>query len=401
MDNFRPPTQRPIQQPSIPRAPLEAPAQRPLGQMPTQPAPTTLPPPQDIAKDDAGIGTTSPRRRKGRRILLWAAIVLLAACISAAVGGWLWYQKNLSPVNESSDSKTQVLIASGSSPNSIAATLKENYLIRNERAFLLYTKLEGVQGKLQAGTYRLSPSESVQQIVEHLTKGSVDSFDITFLPGATVTQNKQVFIKAGYEEAEIDAAFKKSYQSPLFAGKPADADLEGYIMGNTYRFGAGASVEEVLTHTFELFYEEIKKNDLEAKFAAQDLTLFKGITLASIVQRESIGGDEPQIAQVFFTRLAMGMPLGSDVTYQYAADKLGVPRDTNLDSPYNTRRYPGLPPGPIATPGIASLKAVASPAPGDYVYFLSGDDDVTYFGRTLAEHEANIRNHCQKKCLII
>jgi UPF0755 protein len=95
------------------------------------------------------------------------------------------------------------------------------------------------------------------------------------------------------------------------------------------------------------------------------------------------------------------MPLGSDPTYQYAADKMGVPRSTTLDSPYNTRRYPGLPPGPIAVPGEKALVAVVSPAEGDYLYFLSGDDDVTYFSRTFEEHEQNIVTHCQKKCQIL
>jgi UPF0755 protein len=108
-----------------------------------------------------------------------------------------------------------------------------------------------------------------------------------------------------------------------------------------------------------------------------------------------------QIAQVFYSRLALGMPLGSDVTYQYIADKTAVARDTNLDSPYNTRRYAGLPPGPISAPGAKALAATASPAEGDYLYFLSGDDDVTYFARTLEEHESNKVNHCQEKCQIL
>ena len=113
---------------------------------------------------------------------------------------------------------------------------------------------------------------------------------------------------------------------------------------------------------------------------------------------EAAGGDEAGIAQVFYSRLALNMPLGSDVTYQYIADKLGVPRDPNLDSPYNTRKYTGLPPGPISTPGKAALLAVATPATTDYLYFLNGDDNVTYFSKTLDEHEANIKNHCQIKC---
>ncbi|HRQ86485.1 MAG TPA: endolytic transglycosylase MltG, partial [Candidatus Saccharibacteria bacterium] len=144
-----------------------------------------------------------------------------------------------------------------------------------------------------------------------------------------------------------------------------------------------------------------EKENLKELYAAQGLNLYEGITLASIIQREAIGGDETQIAQVFFKRLSIDMPLGSDVTYQYIADKMGVPRDVNLDSLYNTRRFQGLTPGPIAAPGLAALKAVAHPADTDYLYFLSGDDDVTYFGRTLEDHERNIAEHCQLKCQII
>ena len=92
------------------------------------------------------------------------------------------------------------------------------------------------------------------------------------------------------------------------------------------------------------------------------------------------------------------MNLGSDVTYQYAADKLGVARDTQLDSPYNTRVHKGLPPGPIATPGLSALNAVANPAQTDYLFFLSGDDNVTYFAKTDAEHIANAKAHCRQKC---
>jgi len=94
----------------------------------------------------------------------------------------------------------------------------------------------------------------------------------------------------------------------------------------------------------------------------------------------------------------MNMPLGSDVTYQYAAKILGVSPTPTLDSPYNTRINTGLPPGPIATPGLSALTAVASPAGGEYVYFLSGDDGMTYFAVTEAEHQENIANHCQVKC---
>jgi UPF0755 protein len=129
--------------------------------------------------------------------------------------------------------------------------------------------------------------------------------------------------------------------------------------------------------------------------------LYQAITLASIVQREEPDAtSQKQVAQVFYLRLAKDMPLGSDVTAYYGADQIGAERAVTVDTPYNTRIHTGLPPGPIATPGLTALQAVAAPASGDYLYFLSGDDDVTYFAHTDEEHEANIKAHCQIKCAI-
>ena len=130
--------------------------------------------------------------------------------------------------------------------------------------------------------------------------------------------------------------------------------------------------------------------------------------MASIVQRESVGcgaadtcKDQKDIAGVFYNRMKRDMNLGSDVTYQYIADKLGVERDTQLESAYNLRIHTGLTPTPISTPGHSALEAVANPSTHNYLYFLSGDDDITYFGETDAEHEENIKNHCAEKCKII
>jgi len=298
----------------------------------------------------------------------------------------------------------------GSTPDQIGDELKEQSIIRNSTAFDVYMRIFGRNKILQAGTYRLSPAETVPQIVEHLANGSVDQFSITFFPGATLTDitdksdSKKydattVLKNAGYSDQEIISALKQTYSSPLFVGKPSSTDLEGYTYGETYNFNTGSTVQDILNRIFKDFYAIIQENNLIEDFASHGLNLYEGITLASIVQREvSNPEDQKQAAQVFYSRLDSGMNLGSDVTYQYIADKTGVARDFNLDSPYNTRRYPGLPPGPIATPGLSALLAVAQPAESDYLYFLSGDDGVTYFARTNAEHEANVLDHCKENC---
>jgi len=372
----------------------------PEAQPPVAPteAPAPVPPIEAISME---LPPSPEKPKKRKKVLLLVGLGLLFAIIGVAVAVFAWYNVQLRPVDSKSTELVKITIEPATTPAAIGELLKEEGVIRNTTAFTVYTRLTKTQNSLQAGSYRLSPGESTPEIVEHLTKGSVDTFNVTFLPGATLAENREVLIKDGYTEAEVDTAFAKTYDSPLFEGKPAGADLEGYIYGETYNFGTGATVEDILTAVFSEYAKAVADNDLVAKFQAQGLTLYEGITLASIVQRESIKGDEPQIAQVFYSRLAIDMPLGSDVTYQYIADKTGVARDTNLDSPYNTRRYTGLPPGPIAVPGLSSLLAVASPASGDYLYFLSGDDDITYYGRTLEEHEANISAHCKVKCSIL
>ena len=400
-------TPRPTGTPAGPRPPQPG-SPRPFPPVSAQPTPVAPAPrvnpvepiaAQPIAPTSSGLKVKKGSKRK--KIALFSLLGIFLIIVGCAAAGYFWYQSQLAAVSSNKQELVKVTIEPASTPSMIGQLLKEKGVIRSEEAFAIYTRISDTQNSLQAGAYRLSPSETTPEIVKHLTSGNVDSFDITFLPGSTLAQNREVLVKAGFSESEVDAGLSATYDSPLFEGKPAGADLEGYIYGETYKFGSDATVKDILAHTFEIYNTFIVENDIVAKLKAQNLTLYQGITLASIVQRESIGGDEPQIASVFYNRLANGTELGSDVTYQYIADKTGVERDVNLDSPYNTRRYAGLPPGPIAAPGKNALLAVATPAQTNYLFFLSGDDDVTYFATTLSEHEANIQAHCQKKCSIL
>ena len=356
-------------------------------------------------------GLKIPKKILTEKILLWIGGSAAAFIIILLVGVFAWYNIQLSPIGNDKSELKKITVAKNSTSSQIGRQLQDQKLIRSSYIFDIYVRLSGKGSSLQAGTYRLSPSDSTPEIINHFTKGLVDEFQITFYPGATLTdntsklaKNKQdvtsVLKKAGYSDSEISTAFEKSYDGPLFIDKPSTADLEGYIYGDTYSVGDGATVEDILQRTFDEFYKVVQDNNLVAGFTNHGLNLYQGITLASIIQREAdTASDQRQVAQVFYSRLAINMALGSDVTYQYITDKLRVPRDVNYDSPYNTRRYAGLPPGPIAVPGLSALKAVANPANGDYLYFLSGDDNVTYFARTDSVHEANKAAHCKVKCL--
>lgn len=382
------------------------PPKRPLGRPDTdiirpskpQPAPQAPSPEPVLPSVDAPLQSATSSKRP-KKILLWIILAIIGMLIVAALAVVLWYTQALQPVNTADKTKIQVKIVSGSSPDTIGELLEGKKLIKSKVAFDLYTRLSQTRSKLQAGTYSLSPSESTEAIVAHMVGGRVDKLTITFLPGATVAENKKVLVEAGFSAEAVDAAFAKTYTHALFTDKPAGTDLEGYIYGETYNFNSDAAPEEILTTTFDHYFAFIKQNALVDGFKQQNLNLFQAITLASIVQREvSKPDDQKQVAQVFLHRLSMGMPLGSDVTYQYAAKKLGVSPSPDLDSPYNTRKVTGLPPGPIASPGKSALTAVAHPASGDYLYFLSGDDNITYFAHTAEEHEANIQKHCHVKC---
>lgn len=352
---------------------------------PIAPAPLSLPP-----KKTNSIG---------RRVALVVGSLLVIVVIAVAAA-FFWYQHEISPVSDDPNAtRVRVTIEAGTMPDVIGSLLVEKRVIRSAAAFEIHTRLSGTRNKLQAGTFSLSPHESTTAIVDHLVAGKTDQFSITFLPGATVADNKKVLLAAGYSQAEIDTAFKKTYSSPLFQDKPVNADLEGYIYGETYTFSAGSTVEQILQRTFDEFYAAISDNDLISGLRAQGFNLYQGITLASIIQREVSGQeDSAQVAQIFLKRLREEMPLGADATFVYAAAKEGVAPTVNLDSPYNTRRYAGLPPGPISAPGLIALQAVARPAQGDYLYFVSGDDGKNYYSRTIEEHEANTRQHCKVNC---
>lgn len=408
MNNDILPPKRPTEQPAVaPDAPTPDGAKQPLADAPTADAPLATEPGTATPEVAA-----APVARSRTKHLKWIAAGLFAIIILGCGALFAWYQLSLRPVQANTTDKVRVTITSGSSPAQIGTLLKEKQVIRDDRIFALYTRLSKTRNQLKAGTFTLSPAESLPKIVSHLVAGANDQYAVTFYPGATLNiastsadktpSHRQVLEKLGFSKEEIDAAFATDYSKEypiLFAGKPASADLEGYIYGETYQVATGSSVRQILMRTFDEYETKIKENNLVDLFKQHNLSLYQGITLASIIQREvPTKEDQKQVAQIFYTRLSTGMMLGSDVTYHYAADKLGVPRDHTLESPYNTRIHTGLPPGPIASPGLSSLLAVASPAEGDYVYFLSGDDDKTYFARTNDQHEANIRDHCAVKC---
>jgi UPF0755 protein len=212
---------------------------------------------------------------------------------------------------------------------------------------------------------------------------------------------------AGYSAEEIDAAFAMDYDFEFLKERPEGASLEGYLYPETHEFYADATASEVLEKFLEGMATVVSENGLVEKYAEHGLTLHQGVTLASVVQKESGSpANQATVAQVFYSRLAYGWRMGSDVTVSYALDILDPERviytdnaaALTVDSCYNTRLHTGLPCGPISNPGLSALLAVAEPSDTAYLYFLTGDDGLMYYSYTEAEHNQNIYLHCQTLC---
>lgn len=428
MDGFKRPN-RPVN-PVPPAAAQPSRHTMPIIQQSTVPTPDSAPVAPDV---DMRLETqpqkpvTVVKRRKKWPFILLGIVVLLAILIG---GAYMWYTTQLQPVDSKNTAVQRVEIKDGASFSYVAGKLQERGLIRSSLAFNILANLEGKQGAVQAGTCNLTPAEPAREILDKITKGCNDFTSVTFYPGATLEPSLYARTKAakegssfkdfsiraslqaaGFSDSEITAAFAADYTGPLFAGRPSGEGLEGYIFGETYYVDTKATAKEVIQVALDHMYDLIKANDLVAKFKAQGLDLYHGITLSSVVQKEldcegkptkerkdRCYGYQEQIARVFYNRIQLGMSLGSDVTSIYASDKLGVSSSIDVDSPYNTRKYSGMPPGPIATPGKLALLATAEPTKGDELFFLAGDDGLIYFATNEAGHNANIKNHCQVLC---
>lgn len=347
---------------------------------------------------------SSPPPKKRRPV--WKAVVFgCVGLLLLVIGGLGWYVFSLQPRDPMADSQP-VIVEPGMTPRSIAGLLEGKQIIRSAVAFELYAVLGGHAGLLQAGSYQLSAAQSVSDIVGKLLRGGDDVMNVIVVPGMTLKKLadpavKNSFAAQGFSQGEIAEAFVATYTSSVLSDRPADASLEGYIFPDTYQIRRQDGLKSLIQRALDELQRHIESEGMVAKFAARGLSLHQAITLASLVQLEVTPADEQrQVAQIFFSRLATGIPLGSDVTFVYAANQAGVTPTVDFDSPYNTRLHTGLPPGPVANMGLTALQAVANPADGDYLYFVSGDDGTTHFTRTLAEHEAATARYCQSLCRI-
>lgn len=339
------------------------------------------------------------RRALPRRV--WTlALILIAIVVTGAVTVRHYYDNDLSPVSNNQTTKI-FTVEKGSSVKAIAESLESKQLIRSAWAMELYVHSKELGDKLQAGTYSFSPSQSTKDVVTTLTKGKVSTRLVTILPGRRIDQIRSDLINEGFAPTEVDKALNPATYTdlPALAFKPGNiTTLEGLLWPDSFQKDATTSPQVIIRQSLVEMGEHLTP-ELQAAFAAQGLTTYQGITLASIILKEvSKPADQAQVAQVFLTRLKSGMMLGSDVSARYGAIIAGLAPSLTYDSPYNTLVHTGLPPTPISNITFNSLAAATKPAATDWVYFVAGDDGTTHFSKTLAEHQALTDKYCHALC---
>ncbi len=330
----------------------------------------------------------------------WLAALFIALCVAGVVYARHKYDQYLQPVSNSP--ATQIFtVEQNSSVKEIAGNLEEAHLIRSAWAFQLYVQRKDAADQLQAGTYALSPSASTPVIVKTLTTGRVATRLVTILPGRRIDQVRADLINDGFAPDAVDKALDPNLYKdlPALAFKPTDVNtLEGLLWPDSYQKQPDTDPSVIIREALIAMGNHLTP-DVQAGFAAEGLTPYQGVTLASIIIQEvNKPADQTQASQVFLSRLKTGVTLGSDVTVRYGAIAAGKAPSLTYDSPYNTHLHPGLPPTPISTINQNSLNAALHPAATNWLFFVTGDDGNTYFSTTEQEHEALTQKYCHKLC---
>jgi UPF0755 protein len=331
---------------------------------------------------------SAPRRSPARRIA--AALVLFLALlgIGAALGGYLVYEYVRGPGVEGEP--VTVLIPEGASGRQVGDLVAKAGLVEQELFFRLAMRLDRSGGTIKHGEHHiprgLSPSEILRRLQEAPEAGA-GAFKVTVPEGLTIAQIASL---VGDSAGVLAAASAIAPKEALGIDAPG---LEGFLMPDTYYFDAPPSGEELVRRMLKQFREEWTALSAEFPEAARDP--LKILTVASLVEEEArVEEERPLVAAVIYNRLAAGRPLQMDSTLQYALKKYGqrlLDEDKEIESPYNTYKVAGLPPGPISNPGRASLRAALAPANVKHLYFVSNADGKTHtFSTTLREHEAAV-----------
>jgi len=321
---------------------------------------------------------------------------IVAATVGLVVAGgvylyWAWHHP-LAPGSE------EYLVKPGTPLRALARELTGRGVLPEPYSLLALAHLRGQSRLLKAGEYRFDRAATAFQVVDRLARGDVFVRAITFPEGRTAAEMAAIFEERGFGAA---AAFRAAARetSLVRAFDPSASDLEGYLFPSTYRLPRSATARALVGLMVQSFESSFDAG-LRAAAAARGFTVREAVTMASLVEEEAQKPEErPLISAVYHNRLKIGMGLQCDATVIYALQRAGrwngniTRADLAMDSPYNTYRYRGLPPGPIANPGRASLEAAVTPADVPYLYYVSRNDGSHAFATTLDEHNRNVQEY--------
>ena len=326
-----------------------------------------------------------------RRILVGALVLTLIASSLA-----LWARQRMAAPHKSfAGEEVFVDLPAGTGVSGIADRLVAAGVVADVWTFRLAARLTGADHKLQAGEYRFSGEASPLEVINRLVAGDVFTRSLTFPEGLTIAEMGEIFARSGLGTARefVGAASDTLLAEPF---DPQAKSLEGYLFPDTYALPRGTDADAVVRAMVARFAQAFDA-DLRREAAAREMTPREVLTLASLIEKETARADERAlVSAVYHNRLKIGMPLQCDPTVIYA---LMLARrwngnlrkvDLQMTSPYNTYTVRGLPPGPIASPGRASIEAAVRPADVSYLYFVSRNDGSHVFAMTLAEHNRNV-----------
>lgn len=338
------------------------------------------------------VETTKKKKSKKIKSIITIVILLVLLFLFAK----MYYKKAIGPVSPDNSVEVSFEIPLGSSTSKVGEILKNNGLINSKIVFKNIVKKEGLGDKLKAGQYTLNTGMDMYEIAQHLSKGgsNINVVKITIPEGFELKQISKRLADNNIvdEEAFILLAsdannFKDKFE--FLQELPSNSTLEGYLFPSTYEIEKGAD-EKVIIEMMLNKFQEVYETSIKGKFEESGLSLNELITLASIVEREGkVDEERPLIAAVFYNRIDRGMLLESCATVQYALgerkEKLSFD-DLKVKSDYNTYINKGLPPGPIASPGLKSIEAAVNPDDVDYLFFVSNGDGTHTFTSNFKDH---------------
>lgn len=330
------------------------------------------------------------------RLLKYLLLLLVVVAVIGGAATYFGVNRVYQPYKGFTEAEIFVDVPAGAGPAAIGQRLVEAGVVRDAMTFRVALWLSGRARELKAGEYRFADPMTATDVIDKIARGDVYRRLITFREGLTIPEMARVFDESGFGTAE-DFIKAARDPAPIRAIDASAPDLEGYLFPETYMLPRDTPATALVAQMVALF-EKAFTRDMRDAVNARGLTIREAVTVASLVEKETaVDAERPLVAAVYLNRHRIGMPMQADPTVIYALQRAGryngnIRReDLQFDSPYNTYRHPGLPPGPIAAPGRAALEAVAKPADVDYLYFVSKNDGSHVFARTLDEHNRNVR----------